>query len=289
MSKRTVLAAFLALTAVVAAATNASAQGGGGFARVVSHGKERAPGVKATAVATYRPPQRTNRPQRAFTTVSGATVVQEVPAPVALSAHNCIPRTDARGVSLAYSFVESGVADCVSFVSPPPPEPANAARPDRPPRPSPEALAQRAYDRVIELAPQPDLGVAPARTGLTGLKSFFWIDNDMGPVSATAGVRGLTVTAQARPVEYTWDFGDGSTRTTQHPGRPWTKARNGNVGHLYETKGGYEPTVTALWAARWRVNGGPWRDLGYFSTEGSVDYRVRQVLALLVRRRDGSP
>ena len=216
---------------------------------------------------------------------SGTLKATGVAAPLALSAHNCIPRTDARGVSLAYTFVESGVADCVSFVSPPPPEPGNPARPHRRPRrPSPEALAQSAYDRVIELASQPDLGVAPARIGLTGLKSFFWIDNDMAPVSATAGVRGLTVTAQAQPTEYTWDFDDGSTRTTRHQGRPWTRTRNGNVGHLYETKGRYEPAVTVVWAARWRVNRGPWDDLGYFSTAGSAEYPVRGMISVLVRR-----
>ncbi|HYO60293.1 MAG TPA: PKD domain-containing protein, partial [Actinomycetota bacterium] len=124
---------------------------------------------------------------------------------------------------------------------------------------------------------------APARLGLTGLRSYFWVGDDLEPVTATAGVPGLTVTAEARPVRYRWEFGDGTNRTTQHPGRPWTRARDGNVGHLYETKGRYEPSVTVVWAARWRIGRGPWADLGYFSTSGSTDYRVRQMIAVLVR------
>lgn len=204
---------------------------------------------------------------------------------MALSAHNCIPRLDARGVSLSFEFVESGVGDCVSFVSPPPPEPGPRNRPGRNPRPSPESLAQAAYDRAISLAASPNLELAPARIGLTGLTSYFWVGNDLAPVTARAGVRGLTVTAQASPTSYTWAFGDGTTRTTQHPGRPWTKRENGNVGHLYETKGRYEPSVTVTWTARWRINGGPWRDLGYFSTSGSAEYPVREMVAALVRRR----
>ncbi|MDQ3951612.1 MAG: hypothetical protein M3279_01415, partial [Actinomycetota bacterium] len=104
------------------------------------------------------------------------------------------------------------------------------------------------------------------------------------PISATAGVRGLTVTAEARPVRYLWDFADGTTRQTRHGGRPWTTARRGNVGYLYETKGRYEPAVTVVWAARWRVNGGPWDDLGYFSTTGSAEYPVRGMISVLVRR-----
>jgi hypothetical protein len=204
---------------------------------------------------------------------------------VAISAHNCIPRSQPLGVSLSFEIFESAVGDCISFVSPDP-------RPDRPapnlrpaPRPSPEALAQLAFERVVSLAPNPELGIAPARLGLTGLPSYFWVDGELAPVTATAGVPGLTVTAEARPVRYQWDFDDGSTRSTRHPGRPWTRTRDGNVGHLYETKGRYEPGVTVLWAARWRVNGGPWAPLGYFSTAGSAEYPVREMLAVLVRRR----
>lgn len=214
---------------------------------------------------------------------SGGTAAP--PAPIAISAHNCIPRTDARGVSLDFRFFESGVADCVSFVSPPPPEPVRGRRDRAPARPSPQAVAQRAYDRMISLAADPELDLAPARIGLTGLRSYFWVSNELRPISATAGVRGVTVTAEARPVRFLWDFGDGTKRQTQHPGRPWTRSRPGNVGHVYETKGRYEPGVTVVWAARWRVNGGAWQDLGYFSTAGSAEYPVREMISVLVRRR----
>jgi hypothetical protein len=138
---------------------------------------------------------------------------------------------------------------------------------------------------VIALAPSPELRAAPAATGLTGLPSFFWVGNDLAPISATAGVRGLAVTAEARPVRYLWDYGDETTRQTQHGGRAWTRTQSGNVAHVYETKGRYEPTVSVVWAARWRINGGGWSDLGYFSTTGSVDYPVREMIAVLVRRR----
>ncbi|MDQ3915309.1 MAG: PKD domain-containing protein [Actinomycetota bacterium] len=207
------------------------------------------------------------------------------PVPIAISAHNCVPRLDARGVSLSLSFSE-GLADCISFVSP---APAPAAARDRPRRsarrPDPEALALAAYERVISLAPRPEIGLAPARVGLTGLDSFFWVADELRPISATARAPGLTVTAEARPVRYLWDFGDGSEASTNHPGRPWTRKRPGNVAHLYETKARYSPRVETIWAARWRSNGGPWRALGYFSTTGSASYPVREVVATLVRGR----
>lgn len=278
--------AFLVGLVVALASQFAAFAQEGGQANVISYGSKDDSGIEASAISYRRADDHQHRDIESSGGVDdGIAALDEVPAPVALSAHNCIPRTDARGVSLAYTFVESGVADCVSFVSPPPPTPRPPGRPSRGPRPSPEALAASAYERVVRLAPGPDLDVSPARVGLTGLPSYFWVGEQLTPVTATAGVRGLTVTAEARPAEYKWDFGDGTTRTTRHGGRPWTSTRKGNVGHLYETKGRYEPSVTVVWQARWRVNGGSWRDLGYFSTAGSVEYPVREMVAMLVRRR----
>ncbi|MFN2587094.1 MAG: PKD domain-containing protein [Actinomycetota bacterium] len=187
-------------------------------------------------------------------------------------------------MSLSLDLFE-GSGDCISFVSPAPaPAPKSPGNRRRGPRPSAEGLALSAYDRVISLAAGPDVNVAPARTGLTGLDSFFWVDGP-APISATARAPGLTVTAEARPIRYLWDFGDGNRTSTAHPGRPWTPRRPGNAPHLYETKGRYTVAAEVVWAARWRVNGGPWRDLGYFSTSGSTDYPVREMVAVLVRRR----
>ena len=276
-----VLGVVAILLTTMAPATRADERGS---ASVIDYGTADGPGVQATAVKYVSDEPSTGQTGDQPTTAAPAGS-SAPPAPVAISAHNCIPRTDPRGVSLSLEIFESSIGDCISFVSPEPVRPPRRGNDRRPPRPSPEALAQSAYDRVISLAPQPELNVAPSRVGLTGLPSYFWVGNDLRPVVATAGVRGLTVTAEARPVRYLWDFADGTTRQTQHGGRPWTTARRGNVGHLYETKGRYEPTVTVVWAARWRVNGGAWNDLGYFSTTGSAEYPVREMISVLVRRR----
>lgn len=272
------------VAALLMIGSTALAAEGKGVAGLYSRGSES--GVSATARVGFdvsRPSGPTADSGQSGTAAPSSPA--RVPTPVAISAHNCIPRLDARGVSLSYRFFESSVGDCVSFVSPGPTPARRGPRERTNPRPSPERLAYAAFERVISLAPRPELSIAPGRVGLTGLRSFFWIGSDLAPVTATAGVRGLTVTAEARPVRYRWDFDDGATRHTSQPGRPWTKGRPGNVGHLYETKGRYEPSVTVVWAARWRANGGAWRDLGYFSTAGEAEYPVRQMIAALVRRR----
>ena len=189
------------------------------------------------------------------------------------------------GISLGGGFDLFADTSCSAFAPPPAPDP----RPDstkkgrkRPP-PSPEQLALIAADRARALAVQPDLRAAPAGIGLTGLDSYFWLEEEPQPVAATASAGGLTVTAEARPAQYIWDFGDGSDKTTSHPGRPWTPAAPGDIAHLYETRGHYEVGVEVLWEARWRIGAGAWQPLGFFSTSDSVDYPVRQLIAVLVK------
>jgi hypothetical protein len=89
-----------------------------------------------------------------------------------------------------------------------------------PPPSSPEELAVLAADRAIAAAPRLRLRVAPSDVGLTGLESYFWLANRPQPITAVARVPGLTVVAEARPVQYVWQFGDGAEEVTTEPGTP---------------------------------------------------------------------
>ena len=151
--------------------------------------------------------------------------------------------------------------------------------------PSPEELAAIAADKAMSLAPTPVIEVAPSKVGLTGLDSFVWLRDKPGTISATAGVPGLTVTAEASPVEYVWDFGDGTDVVSATSGRPWSESLPGDISHLYETKGSYELGVEVIWEARWRVAGGRWQPLGFFANSGSQPYAVKEVVSALVPSR----
>lgn len=140
-----------------------------------------------------------------------------------------------------------------------------------------------AADRAMSIAEWPQLEIAPRRRGLTGLRTFFWLGRAPAPVTASASVPGLVVTAEAHPVRYRWSFGDGPTRTTAHPGRPWSGRRRGNISHMYESRGTYPVRVEVVWKAQWRMGSGIWRHLGYFANDDSRPYRVRQMVARLSR------
>jgi hypothetical protein len=171
---------------------------------------------------------------------------------------------------------------CGLFAAPPP-LPGRTFDPVAPP--SPEQLAAIASDRAMGLAPRPRLARSPRAVGLTGLRSFFWLGRDLPVVSAQASIPGLVVTAEARPVQYVWTFGDGAHKTTSQPGRPWTRKRPGNIAHLYETKGRYDVSLEVIWQARWQTNGSAWQPLGYFSNSDAVSYPVREMRSMLVRSR----
>jgi hypothetical protein len=145
--------------------------------------------------------------------------------------------------------------------------------------PTPQQLAQIAYDRAVSLAEEPQLRIAPSEVGLTGLRSYFWLPRRPRPISAIADAGSLVVTAQATPSRYLWRFGDGSSKATQGHGRSW---RHGNIAHLYKRKGRYDLTVSILWQARWRAGGGPWNSLGSFTTSVSESYPVREAISFLV-------
>ena len=140
----------------------------------------------------------------------------------------------------------------------------------------------RIIDRVIELVAAPELGIAPSVIGLTGLETYVWVERP-APVSVAASAGATTVEARAAATQYLWDWGDGSDTLTYHPGRAWSRYREGSIGHLYERHGRYDLSVEVVWEAQWRINGGAWRGLGFFSLPDSVDYPVRQVQARLTR------
>lgn len=212
---------------------------------------------------------------------------QVVTVPVVFSTHNCAPVYGTATQNLSYSVAQPGSTDCPGFVfiapdkapkAPKAPKPA-AGTPARPP--TPQEIAGRLADKVVKQAGRPQLAVAPGRVGLTGLKSYFWLQSPLHPITATATVAGFSVTAQAVPYRYDWSFGDGDGLATRDPGRPWSRSHPGTIGHLYETSGHYEVSVAVRWVARWRIGGGPWRPLGYFTTSDDQGYPVRQVVARL--------
>jgi hypothetical protein len=250
-------------------------------------------GVKTSALASYEAPPRPSGGSASAHGVPSAplrppdsSTGRSSTAPAPVFTRSCAATHTVSGETVSYSGALT--QECLLASLAPPadePERGRQRRRGRPPRPSPEELARIAADRAIALAPKPRLRFAPRAVGLTGLPSYFWLARRPRAITASAGVPRLTVTAQARPVQYVWGFDDGGEKVTRKSGRRWRARRPGNIGHVYQARGRYRATVEVIWEARWRIGGGAWRPLGYFTNSDSRRYRVRQVIAVLVRPR----
>lgn len=271
---------------LLAPTSSASAQRPGeGRGDIVSYGRGTNPGVAATAYEFVpdSPPAeldgRSPAPVAAGAVDEEGQAVDEAkePAPPYL----CAPGGEAPAICYATIADLDGRPEHMLVIAS---EDRAEEEPEREPRsrPSPEGLAAAAADEAMALAEGPRLRVAPSRRGVTGLDSFVWLARRPRPVSATARVPALSVTAEARPVQFVWEFGDGDDKVTRDSGRPWRRGPRGNIAHMYEAKGVYDLSVEVIWEARWRMGDGPWRPLGYFSNSDSRSYRVREVRSVLV-------
>ena len=120
---------------------------------------------------------------------------------------------------------------------------------------APELTAEAFRELVV--AP-PELHVQPARDRLLVNMPTVVYSDDATRTFETE-LLGYRFDVEARPTSYRWTFGDGSTRTTASPGRPYPAK---DVAHVYRRTGERRITLTVTWAGRYRVEGaGPWRQV----------------------------
>lgn len=143
----------------------------------------------------------------------------------------------------------------------PPPRPAAGA-------PTPAMLAAEAVSRLPIRGPEIGIAPAPDGSGLVGLPVWMWTEvtpQTWGPISATASVPGLSVTATARAERVVWDMGDGHAVTCTGPGTAYRESYGGSpspdCGYRYAASsrsrpgGRYTVTATTTWHITWTGGG----------------------------------
>jgi hypothetical protein len=165
---------------------------------------------------------------------------------------------------------------------------------------SPSAVAA-SLTRRLELSPG-SVETSPARVGLTGADSWFWLEPAPQRQTLLIALAGETVSVVADPT-VEWRFGDGGS-LEGGPGVPYEPgaASAGSIRHLYETRclpgdQGHDPYVLASCGTNgysvaavvvWRISysaAGPVGESGTLptrTTENSTAYPVSESRAFLV-------
>ena len=107
----------------------------------------------------------------------------------------------------------------------------------------------------------PTIGIVPkpgSQGGLVGLPVWMWTTvapDTWGPITRTASVPGVSVTATARAQKIVWAMGDGSQVVCTHPGSPYKQSygnrQSPDCGHVYGAPADYTVTGTTYWEVTW--------------------------------------
>lgn len=138
--------------------------------------------------------------------------------------------------------------------------------------------------------PDPVLAASPAGEQLVHLPTWLWLANPWEPVTATASVPGVSVTATATPVSVTWLMGDGAIVTCHGPGTRFRagsdpRAGSPDCGHTYRRSSAAQPdgTYAVRATVRWTVT---WAGAGEsdtflpLTTTSTTRFRVAESQAL---------
>ncbi|MGA7270558.1 MAG: hypothetical protein WB239_05740 [Acidimicrobiia bacterium] len=159
----------------------------------------------------------------------------------------------------------------------------------------PPLFAWDIITQYVHNPPQPELN-PPIGRGLTGLETFAGITIP-DPWSDSLTIPGYSIDVEVSVTAVTVEWGDGDVDTFPPQAFPLLLGYpDGAARHLYEVKTctppGSEPdcdpkldaypiTVSYVWDARWRANGGPWITVNVTPSSTTVDYPVAEAISTL--------
>jgi hypothetical protein len=170
------------------------------------------------------------------------------------------------------------VANCVIT-------PTTVDCPETAPAPSRRQLTAGEVRRAVSEIPMPALRVTVQPGGRTLVNVPTILHTDPRPVRESITLLGHDIDVEARPTSYTWHHGDGTSRTTTRPGRPYPAK---DVTHTYQrTADQVSIRVDTTYTVRYRVDGGAWTPLGQplTATGAATPLEVAEAAPVLVSPR----
>jgi hypothetical protein len=127
--------------------------------------------------------------------------------------------------------------------------------------------------------PALEVQIQPEDKTLVNFDTIFYAEPQT--VTRDLTLLGQRVQVQATPSSYAWSFGDGAGMSTGTPGAPYPAK---DIVHKYlDAHVTVAPSVAVTYAARFRVNGGAWRDVdGTVTIDGPPgSLRIAEATAVL--------
>lgn len=161
---------------------------------------------------------------------------------------------------------------------------------DCPTEPTPARPARRQATpseirRAVSEVPMPALRVTVQPGGRTLVNVPTILHTDPRSVRESITLLGHDIDVEATPTGYTWHHGDGTSRTTTRPGRPYPAK---DVTHTYQrTADQVSIRVDTTYTVRYRVDGGAWTPLGQplTATGAATPLEVAEAAPVLVSPR----
>lgn len=105
----------------------------------------------------------------------------------------------------------------------------------------------------------------PGSMGIVGLPMWLWVadpsEQTYGPMTRSASLGDVTVTATAKVKKVLWEMGDGNAVTCWTVGTPFTDGHGGeespDCGYTYSKQGTYTIRATSYWSVDWTSTSGP--------------------------------
>jgi hypothetical protein len=154
------------------------------------------------------------------------------------------------------------------FDDPPPaapPVPADPAVPVcEPQTPCDPALVVRVRDLVSISAAAPTQGMEPDGWLVVGVPTNFYAS---ASAHQSAGpLLGSPAEVRFTPVDFTWDYGDGTSGSSTSGGASWSaqglpEFSETATSHVYESTGTISVGLSVSYAAEFRFDGGDWREV----------------------------
>ena len=105
----------------------------------------------------------------------------------------------------------------------------------------------------------------PGSMGVVGLPLWMWVEapseQSFGPMTRSASLGGVTVTATASVSKVLWEMGDGGAVTCTTTGTPFSDGHGGqespDCGYTYPRQGTFTVRATSFWSVDWTSTSGP--------------------------------